>query len=183
MGNKKVSYTSLYNQLEDFYLYMAKESLRYSTLLKRANKVGGDRRMEKVILMPVYNKMVSETLSFCVIGWILWILNACNFWYVTINQSFFCLHEKSNLTWFRIKHRLLSPSPSTVAVSMHTLVEFIRSPLLPWSLPIPSTSIARWIFLYIVWNCQKSATNVCCYCNTLIHRERCIKFTIFRIIV
>lgn len=69
MSNKKVSYTSLYNQLEDFYLYMAKESLRYSTLLKRANKVGGDRRMEKVILMPVYNKMVSETLPVCIIGW------------------------------------------------------------------------------------------------------------------
>ena len=58
MSKKKVSFTSLYHQLEDFYSYMEKESMRYSTLLRRANKVGGDRRMEKVILMPVYNKLV-----------------------------------------------------------------------------------------------------------------------------
>ena len=34
--------------------------MRYSTLLRRANKVGGDKRMEKVILMPVYNKSVKK---------------------------------------------------------------------------------------------------------------------------
>ena len=58
MSSEKVSFASLYQQIEEFYTYMDKESLRYSTLLRRANKVGGDRRMEKVILMPVYNKMV-----------------------------------------------------------------------------------------------------------------------------
>jgi len=58
MSKKNVSYTALYRELEKFYINMEKEALRYSTLLRRANKVGGDRRMEKVILMPVYNKSV-----------------------------------------------------------------------------------------------------------------------------
>ena len=58
MCSKKVSYSALYQQLEELHKALEKETVRYSTLLKRANKVGGERRMEKVILMPVYNKQV-----------------------------------------------------------------------------------------------------------------------------
>ncbi|XP_076802419.1 uncharacterized protein LOC143446593 [Clavelina lepadiformis] len=62
MCSKKVSYSALYQQLEELHKALEKETVRYSTLLKRANKVGGERRMEKVILMPVYNKQAAESL-------------------------------------------------------------------------------------------------------------------------
>ena len=63
MSKKKVSFVNLYKQLETLHTAISKESTRYSTLLRRANKVGGDRRMDKVILMPVYNKNVSSYYS------------------------------------------------------------------------------------------------------------------------
>lgn len=60
MSSKEASFTALYKQLEDLYSAVEKESVRYNTLLRRANKVGGDRRMDKVILMPVYHKKASD---------------------------------------------------------------------------------------------------------------------------
>ncbi|XP_018669293.2 uncharacterized protein LOC100180874 isoform X2 [Ciona intestinalis] len=63
MSKQQCNYSALYQQLEQLHSAVEKESIRYSTLLRRANKVGGDRRMDKVILMPVYNKQAAESLN------------------------------------------------------------------------------------------------------------------------
>ena len=52
----------LYKQLESLHGSVNKESTRYNTLQRRAVKVAGDKRKEKVTLMPVYNKKVSGKL-------------------------------------------------------------------------------------------------------------------------
>lgn len=63
MSKEKVSYAALYKQLEALHMSVQKESARYTTLLRRANKVGGDRRLDKVILMPIYNKQAADALN------------------------------------------------------------------------------------------------------------------------
>lgn len=51
----KISFPKLYKEFEALHNDATKEASRYNTLVRRANKVGGDKRMEKIVLMPVYN--------------------------------------------------------------------------------------------------------------------------------
>ena len=63
IDKEKVSFVQLYKQLESLHGSVNKESTRYNTLQRRAVKVAGDKRKEKVTLMPVYNKKVSDLLQ------------------------------------------------------------------------------------------------------------------------
>merc|ERR1712240_961178 len=63
IDKEKVSFVQLYKQLESLHGSVNKESTRYNTLQRRAVKVAGDKRKEKVTLMPVYNKKAAESLG------------------------------------------------------------------------------------------------------------------------
>lgn len=62
--NGKISFPQLYKEFETLHNDATKEASRYNTLVRRANKVGGDKRMEKIVLMPVYNIDVSNIVAF-----------------------------------------------------------------------------------------------------------------------
>ncbi|XP_039247786.2 uncharacterized protein LOC120325728 isoform X2 [Styela clava] len=59
----KISFPQLYKQFETLHKAATKEATRYNTLVGRANKIGGDKRMEKIVLMPVYNMNAANSLE------------------------------------------------------------------------------------------------------------------------
>merc|ERR1719466_486732 len=112
--NEEVSFLSLYKQLESLHGSVNKESTRYNTLQRRAVKVAGDKRKEKVTLMPVYNKKAAESLGVngCSVDSHVGFVQSQATWPMMVANSFKIPQTETNMKGKPLKHRINFPDLS-----------------------------------------------------------------------